>query len=428
MLMDRFCVSCHGPIESEADLRLDTLSTDLQNNEVRERWHLALDYIESGEMPPRNTERKLGDAELARLVTAMQASLGQAAERERVQAGGRTVLRRLNRMEYQRTIQDLLGIDEPLAELLPEDSLADGFDNVAAALRVSAVQIERYLEAADAALDAATVTGDRPETTVRRFEYKELSGIKNQIEGGSFVRVTEDAAVLSHTEYTPYDIRDLWGSEPGRYKIRINAYAHMTDEQPAIMRVYVGNFIPNMGKSHLAGFFEVPSGPGSVAEFEDRFRVMHDTIKPAPYGTGTPWVNDGSIQSYEGPGLAVRWVEVEGPLHDQWPPRGHQLLWGNLTELNNGTIADARRLIRNFLPKAFRRPVTNAEAERYVSLVSQRIQQGVDFEHAMRFAYKTILCSPGFLYLDESAGDLDDHALANRLSYFLWWPATGLHR
>jgi hypothetical protein len=38
----------------------------------------------------------------------------------------------------------------------------------------------------------------------------------------------------------------------------------------------------------------------------------------------------------------------------------------------------------------------------------------------MLLAYEAILCSPHFLYFKEEPGKLSDHALASRLSYFLW--------
>ena len=41
--------------------------------------------------------------------------------------------------------------------------------------------------------------------------------------------------------------------------------------------------------------------------------------------------------------------------------------------------------------------------------------------------YTTVLCSPGFLVLDEPIGKLDNFALASRLSYFLWNAAPDKH-
>ena len=76
--------------------------------------------------------------------------------------------------------------------------------------------------------------------------------------------------------------------------------------------------------------------------------------------------------------------------------------------------------MKDFLPRAFRRPVPNEELHRYTALVLQRMSARASFEDAMKAVYKVALCSPEFLYLREPAGALDDYAFASRLSYFLW--------
>ena len=56
------------------------------------------------------------------------------------------------------------------------------------------------------------------------------------------------------------------------------------------------------------------------------------------------------------------------------------------------------------------------------------LDQGAPFAEAMILGYKAALCSPHFLFLvepiDDPRGDrateLDDYAIAARLSYFLW--------
>src|SRR5262249_34066587 len=86
-------------------------------------------------------------------------------------------------------------------------------------------------------------------------------------------------------------------------------------------------------------------------------------------------------------------------------------------------LADADRLLAGFLRRAFRRPVPEVVRRIYVGLVEERLKAGDCFESAMRWAYRTALCSPDFLYHVEgpAAGPrLDGHSLVSRLSYFLW--------
>jgi len=81
---------------------------------------------------------------------------------------------------------------------------------------------------------------------------------------------------------------------------------------------------------------------------------------------------------------------------------------------------DARRLLADFLPRAFRRPTEPEEVQRYLHLFKSRLADGDMFEVAMRRLTRPPCASPDFLFLKEPAGALDDWAVASRLSYFLW--------
>ena len=84
----------------------------------------------------------------------------------------------------------------------------------------------------------------------------------------------------------------------------------------------------------------------SIVEF-----VAHmapgNTIRIAPYGFGLFYIKD--LAAYEGPGLAIDWVEVEGPLTDAWPPESHQRLLGNL-DLKKASLAEAEQVLRVLHP------------------------------------------------------------------------------
>ena len=132
--------------------------------------------------------------------------------------------------------------------------------------------------------------------------------------------------------------------------------------------------------------------------------------------------------------LVVEWVEFEGPLTEEWPPRGHRFLYGDLPlrsanpaapskdlrVVSSQPEADARRLLAGFLSRVFRRPARPEEVEEHVGFAMEKIRNGKPFDDALRAAYKLALCSPEFLFLDQQPGPLDDRALASRLSYALW--------
>lgn len=131
------------------------------------------------------------------------------------------------------------------------------------------------------------------------------------------------------------------------------------------------------------------------------------------------------------PGVAYQWVEVEGPLYDQWPPAGHRLLFGDLplrppTEPKGRVEVasadpdrDAPALLAAFARRAYRRPVADDEALRFLPVIVGRLRAGASFAEAMIAGYTAVLCSPEFLYIDAAPGPLDDHALAARLAFWL---------
>jgi len=132
--------------------------------------------------------------------------------------------------------------------------------------------------------------------------------------------------------------------------------------------------------------------------------------------------------------LAIQYVEVEGPLHETWPPKSHRRLFGEMPQKTFGVynfrdrvevvsdepLVDAERILKNFARRAFRRTVTADDVAPFVAIVEARMAAGARFEPAMRAALKGVLISPEFLFLRERPGQLDDFALACRLSYFLW--------
>ena len=88
-------------------------------------------------------------------------------------------------------------------------------------------------------------------------------------------------------------------------------------------------------------------------------------------------------------------------------------------------VESAKSRLAAFLPRAFRRPVTPQELQRYVDLFQDQIQQA-PYTEAMKTTVTAILVSPSFLFRRDFSADsfdqqqVDSFALASRLSYFLW--------
>lgn len=183
------------------------------------------------------------------------------------------------------------------------------------------------------------------------------------------------------------------------------------------------------------GAFDI-TPEGSVREI-DTYLLAKETIRPdaARLYRPRPGVvrHNNPLATPEGqPGVAFNWLEVEGPIYPEWPTAGYKLLFGDLPVrpgpkgedtmevISTDLTADALRLLRQFVARAYRRPVVESDVERFLPVVQDALATGAGFADAMISGYTAVLCSPAFLYLEQKPGRLDDFALASRLSYFLW--------
>jgi hypothetical protein len=425
------CQACHAGERPKGKFRLDSLTQDWTDKANRERWLAVSEKVRSGAMPPKGKPRPP-----AKDIAALTDWIGgrvEAAEGARIAIQGRVPIRRLNRTEYENTVRDLLGVDIDLKEVLPSDTPVNGFDNSAEALHVSSFLMEQYLEAADKVLDAAIVNGPKPWMIKRRFDIKEEKSVKPT---GSVYRHLEDSVAIFSSWVSANIQVTLWNFYThfrGNYRFRISAYAFQTDK-PITFHMTAGTFSA-VTEERMLGYHEVPPGKPTVIEFVAQLepknfaRLVVDGLGVTP-----PVVEKIGAENYKGPGLAVQWIDIEGPLHDTWPPFSHRRLFGEsrqapaptpedkgrLEVVSKEPIVDAERLLRAFLCRAFRRAVTDEDIKPFLARVKAKLDAKSSFEQAMRVAYKEVLVSPHFLFLREKPGRLDDFALASRLSYFLW--------
>jgi hypothetical protein len=403
-LLRHYCFECHVSDKPKGDLRLDTLEADFESAEPAKAWRAVAEQLASQTMPPKKKRQPAADE--SRAIRGWVETNLALADARRQKAEGRTVCRRLNRVEYENTINDLLGINADVKGMLPEDTPEAGFDNVASGLRVSAVHIQSYLNAADAALDAFFVGKEpQPKTTKARFSFPEQKSMKEAL--GKHTLAKGDAVVLFYGDafsYSPWgDLRDSWARVAGNYRIRFPVQAHQSDGKVVTLCLFAGKH---------ADYFDAPAESPKIIEVT-KYLKRNQSLQIVPYRFGY-----GAKDLTKVRGLVLDWLEMEGPLFDTWPPAGYQRLIDKV-DLKKGTLADAESILRAFLPRAFRRPVADAEVRAYVELVDTYLADKASFEEALRAGLKAVLCSPHFLYLVEKPGKLDDFALAARLSYFL---------
>src|SRR5262245_6744211 len=323
------CQACHAGKEPKGEFRLDSLSTDFLDKANRERWQTVLERVKAGTMPPKEKPRPpQREAEALADWISGQVTAAQVAQ---LAADGRVVLRRLNRTEYQNTVRDLLAVDVDLKDLLPDDTTTSGFDNSAEALHVSSFLMASYLEAADHVLNLAIANGPRPDVIDRRFSIKDERSVKAT---GSVYRHIGDGVAILRSWVSANIQVTLWqfnSRQRGNYRFRISAYGFQTDK-PVTFHVLVGP-LNAAAQQELVDYFTVPPGEPKVVEFV-RLLEPQQTIRIVTDGLGAtpPVVEKAGADKYEGPGLVVQWVDIEGPLLESWPPPSHRRLLGDLPQ------------------------------------------------------------------------------------------------
>ncbi len=109
----RHCLECHGTQKPKGDLRLDQLAPEFARKADQDRWQAVLKRVTAGEMPPKAKPRPT-EQEIRAVSEWIRAGVQAAEALRRTQ--GRVVLRRLNRIEYENTVRDLLGVHVQLKD------------------------------------------------------------------------------------------------------------------------------------------------------------------------------------------------------------------------------------------------------------------------------------------------------------------------
>lgn len=444
--VEAHCIDCHGPRLQKAGLRLDTLG-DLTDEASFAKWVRVHDKVARGEMPPRKAPPKAETDGFTQWLGGQLHSTSLAQQLTK----GRVPLRRLNSTEYENTIRELVGTQVRVKELLPEEPTVAGFDNVSSALDFSATHLLVYQEAAEKAVQSAVPWHPH-------YAFQERRTGKAMAERGANFKQTlgrscriEDESVVVYSKLPRYGLCSI-GPVPGAgiYRVRMSVSTVGAEKKP----MPVGFFVLENSGPDAPVLFEcrdIPHGAPQVIELDVELGRRQAFV----INLLTTWdIRDfrRPLEEYTGPGLRLDWLEIEGP-RGAFPPPSYDKLFAGvplkarsvakaerdgarvpsvamrrtpenwqfdpLEPASANAKADAERLIRSFLPRAFRGPVPEELAKQYVARVHRKLDENYSFFDAMTYGYKAILSSPHFLVLREAGSKLDDYALANRLSYFL---------
>ena len=169
--LNEYCVGCHGPKIAMAHRRFDTLDADLTSADTQQHWKEIVDRLNLGKMPPVGAKQPANEQrQQCDRVPHRALEIGRGG---RPRTGASTVLRRLNRFEYDRTVRDLLSLQGLLAdptESFPPDAANEGFTNIGSSLITSDFLLNGYLSAAEVFVDHAVSAGPQPE--VHKYSFQ----------------------------------------------------------------------------------------------------------------------------------------------------------------------------------------------------------------------------------------------------------------
>lgn len=436
------CFECHDDSVAKGGLDLTVLDFDLTKGSSFEMWQRIQQRVADGEMPPEKKPRP--DAKSAKTFVAAVREPLLEQDRRDIAKHGRVLTRRLTRVEYENTLHDLLGIDIPVWDLLPEDPKAHGFETVADAQQLSHHQLARYLDVADIALDDAFTRALGKEKPYSKF----ISPKDTTINGLGNYRGPEnrDGKSISWPITTQFFGRMGATTVPseGWYRITLkDVHGINPGEDGAVWGTLRSGACSSAEPMlYMVGLVEATKKPRDLV-FEAWIRDGHRLelkpndaeLKRAPSGArgGNVSFKGRNLEKEGYSGIAHRGIQMDRihPYADRDAVRRNLFGDTTLEQVKKDPKGSVRRMVGRFARRAFRRPVADEQLAPYLGIAAASLKAGEPAQEALRAAYRAILCSPRFLTFLEKPGPLDDHAIASRMSYALWvsmpdWELTKL--
>jgi len=459
------CFTCHGNKKQENGLNLQSFQSVASLVDDRDHWDEVVLKLRRGEMPPLEEEQP--PEEQRQAVATWLARELERIDRITPPDPGRVTARRLNRTEYNHTIQELLGVDVRPADEFPQDDSGYGFDNIADVLSLSPVLMEKYVSAADRVARLALFGPPPLKPTLTRLRSDgrrvmeartfpaayDVTGLslpnafhaihRVPVDGEYVVKVVlgglrpaasepitvalwvdeRQVQTVSHDQQRAASFandRQDFGGQAVELRVRLTAGDRWLSV--AIPHIYEGLPARYNGPNPSARpdpprrEFEPPEGapPERIALLRKRFDEAQAELAKIPLN-----------------GVRVNSVEIGGPYsHATGTSRESLEKIYTCGHLNGGHQPTcASRIVRNLARRAFRRPVNSREVEKYVALVRLAEQEEGSLAEGLAVGIQALLVSPDFLFRIERdrrsapkvpAQPITSHELAARLSYFLW--------
>ncbi|MDB5385139.1 MAG: Protein of unknown function (DUF1587)/Protein of unknown function (DUF1592)/Protein of unknown [Planctomycetaceae bacterium] len=419
-LMKKYCYDCHGEKKQRANLNLEKYASEQSILEGRKVWEQVANMIRSREMPPQKRPTQPTQEERDKLynwINDIASKIDCTGPRD----PGRVTIRRLNRFEYNNTIRDLVGVDFKPAADFPSDDVGYGFDNIGDVLSLPPILFEKYLTAAEKITEAA-IAAEPLRGAIETFEGEKLKGGGPGANGS---RLLASSGKVS---------AEVNATEDANYVVRISAFEMHAGKEFAKMA-----FIVDDKKLQV---FDIKGRVESPQAFALRL-----PLKAGKHTVAAEFLNDYYEPKDPDPknrdrNMGVAAIELQGPIEKGTGPDAgpatakrtisplHRKIFIRNPKPDMSDAEDcARAILGSFARRAFRRPVTREELDRYIDLSRNVMLEGESFERAIEVGVQAILVSPHFLFRVETDAEPDnpkaihpitEYELASRLSYFLW--------
>ncbi len=427
-----FCVSCHGMKTTEAGLRLDHMNATGWNNPAL--LNDIYTAIEQGEMPPEDAPKHPDSLQSQTLRKALDNQLQVLTAKQKP-----GMLKRLSRVEYQNTINDVFGTDFSILDRLPLDNIHSGFDNNADNLHISLVDMEAYFNIANMIAKSVVSEKPVPESIVYSTKNTDIDSLSHKDNTNAFAPSLErdTRPLVFASPATQIKINPLIKAS-GVYRVIPQGFfitaqfvpGSRTEERLPTVEPATDNQVDGttLAGHSMSYFLRKNAGVGQSIVTVIAKNAAWQDFDPREGFQATLSSDDTIVlrcNSVQGGGpqtmFCIENATITGPVHETWPPNTyfHETY---CNKIDASTDYDAcEPILKRLAQKLFRRPVSNLEMQQIFANAKHEFAQGRNIYSGLQAGIRGMLCSPNFLYKQEGAsGPLDEHAIAARMSYFLW--------
>ncbi|MGF1583359.1 MAG: DUF1592 domain-containing protein [Gemmataceae bacterium] len=449
--LKQHCYACHGPKKQQSQVRFDNLQgMDVGN---RNLWTMVYERVVADEMPPRQHPQPT-KAEKKRFLDWIR------KEQKAIGVGG---TRRLNRRELSAALQDVTGRNVDFAAGLPGDGKVGGFDTGADGLQDAADTVAQWLEVTRRAVDGIyfleSVQGENhsadllklkdPNRYLRDWRKKNIrvGGARfsrgSQLGKGLYLepRAAGERQALSleipppsgrkgiwrlsvtvsalMPDYDGVPHPHLWVKMGGKYLDYREITAKFDQPKKLVYQAHLGDLAigPRGLEIRLSNKVEVPY---AVRGFENEDRSRKD--RPVPGGTGLyrPKFDRRKLppEKQPAPHIVLHGFTIEPNVVTPWPPAEWKADVGEIQD----DFDSAKKLLKLWMVKAWRRPVTTDEQARFLNFYKKLRASKMSFDDSLRAAFQSVLLSAPFRYQSSPAHPdptTAQYAIASRLSFML---------